>query len=92
MVTDAGLAQLTALPHLRRLDLSGTTVTDEGMEHVAALTGLEALDLAWTPVSDTGLKKLAALKNLHELDPPDTSTEAGLTELKQSLPGCKIWK
>ena len=49
-VSDAGLAHLSRLPGLLRLDLGGTRVTSQGMQHVAKVTTLESLSLSRTSV------------------------------------------
>ncbi len=53
--TDADLAPLTWLPHLRWLGLCGLRITDAGMVHVSQLTELTNLDLRHTLITDDGL-------------------------------------
>lgn len=66
-VTDKGLAQLAAMPHLTRLSLARTTVTNEGLAQLALLGELEYLNLYGTPVSDAGLEYLKPLHKLRQL-------------------------
>jgi hypothetical protein len=52
---------------------------------------LQTLNLGGTGVSDKGLKVLAGLRPLSSLDMRDTKvTDAGLKELRDALPNCKI--
>jgi hypothetical protein len=67
-VSDAGLAHLSRLPGLLRLDLGGTRVTSQGMQHVAKVTTLESLSLSRTSVSDAGFVSLGSLSRLTVLD------------------------
>jgi uncharacterized membrane protein len=66
-VTDAGLAQLAAMPNLTRLHLERTRVTDAGLARVAALHDLEYLNLYGTEITDTGLERLEQLPKLKQL-------------------------
>ena len=66
-VTDHGLAQVAAMPHLTRLHLARTTITDEGLAQLAPLVELEYLNLYGTPLSDAALAHLKPLRKLHQL-------------------------
>jgi hypothetical protein len=68
-VTDAGVAKLTALKNLKRLDLSGSPVTPAGLKRIEGLQRLERLSL-WncTALDDTIAPTLAGLPNLSSLD------------------------
>jgi len=61
-VTDADLASLKGLPHLRSLDLNADSkLTDAGLVNLRDLRNLnqlEMLDLSNTQVTDTGVAKL----------------------------------
>src|SRR5262245_33692367 len=65
--SDAGMASIAAMKHLKRLYLRDTTVTDDGLKHIAGLTGLEELDLYGVKVTDTGIGYLKDLKQLRKL-------------------------
>ena len=54
-VTDVGVLALAALPGLRHLDLSGTSITNAGLAVLPSLRALEVLSLAGTRVTDAGL-------------------------------------
>jgi len=86
-VTDADLACLEHLPHLRVLDLSDTAITDAGLVHVKGLAKLEELELDGTEVTDAGLVHLKGLGNLRKLRLQGTEvTEQGAKEILQALP------
>ncbi|MGA2496751.1 MAG: hypothetical protein ABSH20_03360, partial [Tepidisphaeraceae bacterium] len=59
-ITDAGLANIKALPQVRQLWLNSTPITDAGLAHVAGLTRIEELHLASTGVTGGGLGVLRA--------------------------------
>ena len=67
-VTNSGLAHLSKLPLLKKLELTSTKVTDQGMQHLAQVPSLESLALQGTAVSDAGVATLTTLPNLKELD------------------------
>lgn len=82
-VTDEGLAHLSGLTSLKKLNLSNTGVTDDGMPHLGQLTNLEQLVLTGTGISDAGLEHLANLRRLRYLDLSSTRvTDAGLPGLE----------
>ena len=66
-VSDAGLAQLSTMSELRRLQLDRTAVTDAGLAALAPLARLESLNLFGTAVTDGGLVALEALPRLRRL-------------------------
>ena len=82
-VTDAGLADLKGLTHLKELDLTDTQVTDAVLADLKGLTRLQRLRLTATRVTDAGLADLKGLKRLTHLYLCDTGvTDAGLAHLK----------
>jgi uncharacterized membrane protein/mono/diheme cytochrome c family protein len=90
-MTDAGLAQVAALPNLTRLHLQKTQVTDAGLKHLKGLEHLSYLNLYGTQVTDEGLKQLEELKNLRSLYLWQTKvTEKGVKELQAKIPGLKV--
>lgn len=90
-LTDAGLAQVAAMPNLVRLHLQNTRVTDAGLAQVGKLAQLEYLNLYGTAVTDAGLGQLAPLKNLRSLYLWQTkATEAGAKALRERLPDLDI--
>ena len=66
-VTDEQLSLLSALPDVRRLDLSHTDITDRGLRYLARLSHLESLDLGATAVSSDGLRHVP-VGSLRELN------------------------
>lgn len=73
-VTDAGLAKLTALKQLRRLDISGAPITPSGIKRLESLQNLERLSI-WNCelLDDTIAPTLAGLPNLRTVDLSYTS-------------------
>ena len=63
-VTDEGVRRLAGMPHLKRLDLSGTSITDRALGVLGQLPSLENLSLAGTAITDAGASELA---NCHKL-------------------------
>lgn len=66
-ITDAGLAQLAAMPNLTRLHLERTQLTDAGLAHVSGLNDLEYLNLYATGIADGGLDELEKMPKLKQL-------------------------
>ncbi len=95
-VTDAGLAQLTAMKNLNRLHLENTKITDAGLDKIKGLANLEYLNLYGTAVTDAGIIKLAGLKKLKKLFVWQSKvTEGGAKKLAAAIPGIDIntgWK
>ena len=90
-VTDAGAANLSKMPKLKKLWLNGTQITDNGLEAVKGLNELEYLNLYGTEITDEGLKKLASLKNLKKLYLWQTKVTPGAAEeFKKSVPECDV--
>ena len=63
-VTDTGLAQLSGLTGLQRLNLSYCrSVTDAGMAHLSGLVGLQHLEIScYANVTDAGLAHVSWLQ------------------------------
>ena len=90
-VTDAGLAALTKMPGLRRLQLQETHVTDAGLLSIKLLPRLEVLNLYDTHITDGGLAVLAPLQKLRRLYVWRTAvTVAGEARLHKLLPNLEI--
>jgi hypothetical protein len=77
---------------LRDLRLSETKLTDNDMTQLARMRSLLELDVSINKgITDAGLLKLVSLTNLRILDVSNCSTtEAGVTRLRHSLPLCEI--
>jgi hypothetical protein len=54
-ITDADLAQLSALPNLASLSLHGTAITDAGMAYLRNVPKLTSIDLRATKVTGAGV-------------------------------------
>jgi len=68
-ITDAGLAELTALPGLTILNLSSCSLTSTGLTALQSLTHLRRLDLSYcNRLTDAALKHLRGLPDLVYLD------------------------
>jgi hypothetical protein len=88
--TDAVLAQVGRLTHLKQLHRAGVAVTDSGLAHLARLTDLQFLSVDDTQATDAGLVHLKGLKGLKWLKLTRTKiTDAGVVVLQKSLPGLK---
>ena len=88
-ITDLGVAKLTKLKKLRRLDLSGARLTTEGVQLLQSLP-LERLSLwASDGVDSTAASALAAIPTLSTLDLSYTKVDdQGLQQLSK-LPNLK---
>lgn len=89
---DAALARFKSFPKLEGLCFSGTQVTNAGLASLLSLKNLTSLNLGSTPqLDDASVEHLKKLTNLTDLNLVQTKlTAAGLAELKQALPNCKI--
>jgi hypothetical protein len=85
--TDAVMAQVGRLTHLKQLHRPGLAVTDAGVAHLSRLKELELLSLNNTQVTDAGLAHLTGLKGLTWLRVAASRvTDAGVRTLQKSLP------
>jgi len=86
-ITDAGLATLTKLTKLRRLDLSGAKLTTAGLAALRKFPQLERLSL-WNcrGLDDGAAAVLAAMQTLVTLDVSDTPLGDAALEKLKSLP------
>lgn len=70
-IDDSGLASLSTLPNLKRLDVMADTsspITDAGLAHVTSIRTLESLMIGGGKgLTDTGLEHLSALSELRNL-------------------------
>jgi hypothetical protein len=90
-ITDATLAELTALPRLTALYVHDKSVTDAGMEHLASMAQLEVIDVSHTSITDRGLQQLESLKELKVLCLAETQvTDAAIEHFKSAVPGCDV--
>jgi Leucine-rich repeat (LRR) protein len=96
LVTDAGLAKLSALTQLKNLTLSNTSCTGAGFATWQNVP-LEALHLPESPLNDTGLANLKAFPQLKELQIYGSKvTGTGFQELAElklrmvNLGGCPL--
>jgi hypothetical protein len=68
-ITDEGIAYLTKMPSLRRLNIASSQVTDRGLEYLSQIKTLECLELPQNQkgITDKGLEYLSRLSNLKDL-------------------------
>jgi hypothetical protein len=85
--TDAVLAHVGRLTHLKQLHRPGPAVTDAGITHLGQLRDLQFLSLDGTQVTDDGLAQLKGLRALKWLKLTKTKVTAlGVDKLRESLP------
>jgi Leucine-rich repeat (LRR) protein len=72
-ITDADMASVRRLHHVRVLCLYGTRITDAGMAQLRTMTGLRTLNLDGTKVTDVGVLGLRQLTQLEKLGLGNTS-------------------
>lgn len=58
LITDAGLNELTDMPHLAYLNLVGTKVTDDGLKKIAALKGLKSVFVWQSAITEKGIQEI----------------------------------
>ena len=90
-VTGDGLNRLRTLPSLTHLSLARTKLGDSDLVALKGYPKLSWLNLAEAPLSDASRPHLAKLKHIRKLVIVGTGlTNAGVEELKESLPDCRI--
>jgi hypothetical protein len=72
-LTDADMALIGRLWHLRVLNLYGTRITDAGLVHLQKMTQLQDLNLDGTRVTDSGVLGLRRLTRLEKFGLGNTS-------------------
>jgi beta-lactamase regulating signal transducer with metallopeptidase domain len=93
-ITDDGIAHLTRMRSLRKLEIGSSQITDKGLAYLSQIKTLERIDLPQDQhgITDTGLAYLGQLPNLrhlaisriHFIDPKmnkEYYTDKGLAEL-----------
>ena len=93
-LSDADLACIESLDHLKVLNIMSTEVTDRGLASIRKLKQLEDLSLN-AKVSRGGLNQLNDLAHLQALGvliPPDAQRRAGIDELTLDLSGLQNLK
>lgn len=84
-VTDAGMATLTRMKNLRRLQLDHTAITGQGLAHLKGLPKLESLNLVGLKLADPDVTAIAKLPRLRTLYLWNTAiTDAALAELTRT--------
>jgi hypothetical protein len=84
-IDDAGVAELSRLPRLERLDIGNSSVTDEGIGHLVTLPNLQALSLEGRRFTDRTLTLLTRAKRLNVVHLRSSESEIsdeGLSALK----------
>jgi hypothetical protein len=91
-VTNRGMAHLTRLHKLERLQIDSPQIDDDALVEIARLRELRVFDLGNPNVGDKGIEHLQPLDRLHSLRLYNTRvTSAGATALSESLPHCRIY-
>lgn len=90
-ITDAGMMELAKLKQLEELRI-GYDISDLGVNALAGPSELKVLSLFnSTRVTDGSIKTLSSLTSLRELDLNRTKISVkGKSEIRKSLPGCKV--
>ncbi|HEY2411169.1 MAG TPA: hypothetical protein VGI40_02945, partial [Pirellulaceae bacterium] len=89
-IDDVALRHISALKHLRRLELIDTAVTDDGLALLASLPALEHLVLRICPITDAGMRHIGELNSLTYLQvATDNVGDAGISHLR-NLSSLKI--
>lgn len=83
--TNTALETISALPHLKHLDLTQSYVNEAGLVHVTELPHLETLILNQTDVGNAGLDSIAQLKELAHLYLGNTAADDGAVKHLQNL-------
>jgi len=85
------MKHLRGLTHIEGIRLTNARITDAGLGQLKGLRNLRYMGLAGTRITDAGLEHLQDLRHLKTLSLGNTRvTDDGLTQLKASLPNCKI--
>jgi Leucine-rich repeat (LRR) protein len=81
-LTDAEVAELADLTHLKEIALTQADVSDSALNAISVLTSLEVIVLGNTTVTDQGLAQLAGRKSLRDLNLNQSRvTDRGLEHL-----------
>ena len=90
-LTDLGVAKLSKLTKLRRLDISGAKITPAGLKVLKGLPQLERLSL-WncTALDDSAASEFAAFSKLNMLDLSYTSAGDATLKSLAALPNLKL--
>jgi hypothetical protein len=89
-VTDADVAHLSNLSHIKYLFLNGESVTDASLVHLKRLTKLTELHLVDTAVTDAGMIRLSEFTELRNLSLQGTKvTDAGMLYVR-NLPNLEV--
>jgi len=87
-ITAKGLAPLSAMTKLRRLNLWGCERVDD--KAVESLGPLEILDLSDTGVTDKALDRLEAMTSLKKLFVGGRVTPARVERFRKARPDCRV--
>jgi hypothetical protein len=90
-VTDGELKLLAYMPHLRRIDLSETSIDGSGFEHIDHLKFVQSLNLFNTRVDDEAIPYLGKLQSLQQLYIWKSKISPnGVAQLRKLLPNTEI--
>ncbi|MGV3767715.1 MAG: c-type cytochrome domain-containing protein [Chitinophagaceae bacterium] len=90
-ITDAGLKEIPAMPHLVRIGLAFTAITDIGLKELTKFPSLKYINLHGTNVSAKGLSALKGMSSLREITVFQTKVSLEEVQLlTKVLPGVSI--
>jgi len=90
-LSDAGLGELAAFTHLRRLRLDQTGIGDAGMKELVSLKELAVLNLFGTKVGDEGLRFVSTLPRLERVFVWQSGvTSEGVAALREARPEVQV--
>lgn len=85
-VGDEHIKTITKLSHLRKLDLSKSSISNSGLSELGILKSLEYLDVSKTCIDDSAVPILQKFRQLHYLDISKTNiSQQGFLTLANQL-------
>jgi hypothetical protein len=88
-VSDAGLGEVAKMTQLLELDFRGTAISDTGLKHLVSLTKLKKLYIGRPALPKSGPDGRPSIPSSFDRD-RIRATEAGIRDLKKSLPNCEF--
>jgi hypothetical protein len=90
---DDGFRQLSRMPQLQRLNVTGTNITDRGLEVLRQLPNLQVFEMNWHPrVTDEGMQSLRHCHQLECVDLMGSNTGDGTIAVLQGKTKLRAFK